>query len=537
MSRLSIVGIGPGNPEELTPRARRALEEAERIVGYHRYVEQIRPEFPDKQYYTTGMRGEMERVNFAVDSALEGVRTVVVSSGDASVYGMASLALETAMEKGMDLTGIEVIPGITAALSCGAVLGSPLSCDFAVISLSDQLVPWERIAGRLDAAASGDLPLVLYNPGSRQRKGHLERACGIIRKYKAPDTVCAVVRNAGRVEESYRILSLTELEQEQVDMVSTVFIGSAETRNLQNRMVTPRGYQNKYRLYAGDDTENSQKNDSSSSREEQKMKRKAYKQEQSGQELLIFGGTSEGRTLAEIALESGYIPTVSVVSEYGREAAAESAAGIRIVSGRMPEETIRKMLSEGRYVCVIDATHPYAKHISKSITRAASAEGIRRIRISRITEGLSESRGRSFTDMESIIRYLNEREGNVFFATGSNASQHYAKLRDLDERGYIRILPSEDALAKVRAAGFRSSHILCMQGPFSEEMNAACYHYAEAEWLVTKVSGREGGFDSKISAAEKLGLKILLLTPPEYKEDPDEYTLAEAESLIREKEL
>ena len=537
---LSVVGIGPGNPEDMTPRARGALREAEQIVGYQRYLDLIRNEFPDKEYFSTGMRGELERVHYAVDSALGGVKTAVISSGDAAVYGMASLVLEVALEKGIDPGEIEIIPGITAALSCGAILGSPLSCDFAVISLSDQLVPWERIEKRLEAAARGDFPVVLYNPSSRQRKEHLRRACEIIRKWKSPDTVCAVVRNAGREGQESRMMSLAELAAESVDMLSTVFIGSADTVAVRDRMITPRGYQQKYGCLAGGETghpdrigspgllqQNGREIPNDPGHSQQRNK---------GRKLLIFGGTTEGRKLAGIADEAGYRVTLSVVSAYGRETAEQAGAPVEILEGRMPETEIRRLLESGRYDCVMDATHPYATHISGSIARAAADAGVRCICIRReIGTGAGEQM--IFPDVASAIHYLNSQQGNVFFATGSNAAEQYVKLKDLKDRGYIRILPSETALRKVREAGFRSSHILCMQGPFTEEMNMACFHYADAEWLVTKASGKEGGYDSKVSAAEKLGIRVLVIRPPDYSEKAQICHLEEAEQLIRAGEL
>ena len=537
MKKLSVIGIGPGSPEEMTPRARGEIEKAELIVGYRFYVDLIRDLFPEKEYYTTGMRGEIDRVDYAVSRAVEGDSVAVICSGDAEVYGLASLVFQIAVSRGMDLRRIEIIPGITAALSCGAVLGSPLSCDFAVISLSDHLVPWERIERRLNGAAGADLPIVLYNPGSRQRREHLRRACELIGKYKRPDTVCAVVRNAGRTGESHRILLLSELASQPVDMFTTVFIGSGDTLVYEERMITPRGYDNKYGF-----TEKAE-DQSVSGYDEQNSQDKClpYSPENDsgdGQpgKLLIFGGTTEGRKLAQTASEAGYSVTLSVASDYGKETAENAGERIRILSGRKTEEEICRLLIEGRYLCVIDSTHPYAQHISGSISRAASSAKVRCIRIKRETD-VAGGDQMMFSDMAAVITYLNRQEGNVFFATGSNASEEYTKLRDLKDRGFIRILPSETALTKIKAAGFRSSHIICMQGPFTEEMNMACFRYADAEWLVTKASGKEGGYDAKRSAAGKLGMKILVIRPPEYQEDVQVCSFSEAELMIREQGL
>lgn len=241
--KLYIVGIGPGRREGLTLEAEQALRNSALIVGYQVYTEQVRQFFPEKEkeYVSTGMRQEQARVQLALEAAQN--RTVsLVCSGDAAVYGMAGLALE--MGERYPGTEIEVIAGVTAALSGGAVLGAPLTHDFAVISLSDLLTPMETILKRLRCAAEGDFTIVLYNPSSAKRADYLQKACDILLQYKAPETVCGYVRNIGREGQESRILLLSELRDTSVDMFTTVFIGNAETRIASGRMVTPRGYRN-----------------------------------------------------------------------------------------------------------------------------------------------------------------------------------------------------------------------------------------------------------------------------------------------------
>lgn len=239
MNKLSVVGIGPGSYDQMTIRAAQALKEAQVIAGYSVYVELVKPHFPDKEYLVTPMRKEADRCRMAIDAACAGKSVAMISSGDAGVYGMAGLIYELA--QGRDLQ-IEVIPGVTAALSGGAVLGAPLTHDFAVISLSDLLTPWEKIEARLDMAARADFSIVLYNPSSMKRADYLRRAVEILLRHKAPETVCGAVRNIGRAGESYELMSLTELADYQADMFTTVFIGNSQTRNLSGKMVTPRGY-------------------------------------------------------------------------------------------------------------------------------------------------------------------------------------------------------------------------------------------------------------------------------------------------------
>lgn len=243
MGKLLIVGIGPGGGEFLTGQARSALECAEILCGYTVYVDLIRPLYPEKQTYATPMLKEMDRCRWALEQAQQGKTVAMLCSGDAGVYGMAGPVLE--LSEQFPQVELEVVPGVTAALSGGAVLGAPLMHDFCVISLSDLLTPWETIEKRLRCAAEGDFPICLYNPCSKRRSGHLRRACGILLESKAPETVCGWVRNIGREGQESRVLTLGELGQEQLDMFSTVFIGASSTRHLGPWMVTPRGYERK----------------------------------------------------------------------------------------------------------------------------------------------------------------------------------------------------------------------------------------------------------------------------------------------------
>ena len=242
MSRLFVVGLGPGNEAGLTGQAYLALESSDLICGYSVYVEQVRQFLPHKRYLATAMRSETERCRLALEAA-ERQTVSMVCSGDAGIYGMAGLILQLAGER--PACEIEIIPGMTAAASGAALLGAPLMQDFAVISLSDLLVPWELIAQRLKGAAWGDFVIVLYNPGSHGRAGHLRRACDILLQSRGPDTPCGLVRQVGRPGETSRLLTLGELRDTRVDMFTTVFIGNSRTRLINGKMVTPRGYEDK----------------------------------------------------------------------------------------------------------------------------------------------------------------------------------------------------------------------------------------------------------------------------------------------------
>lgn len=241
LNKLYVVGIGPGEADQMTVRALRALESCDVIAGYGVYVDLVKPLLADKEYLVTPMRREVDRCRMAIDCALSGKTTAMISSGDAGVYGMAGLIYELAAGKDVE---IEVVPGVTAALSGGAVLGAPLTHDFAVISLSDALTPWEKIEARLSCAAQADLCIAIYNPSSHRRPDYLKRGCEILLRYISPETVCGLVKNIGREGEAYNVMTLGELKDTQVDMFTTVFIGNRMTRVIGGKMITPRGYKN-----------------------------------------------------------------------------------------------------------------------------------------------------------------------------------------------------------------------------------------------------------------------------------------------------
>lgn len=242
MNKLYVVGIGPGEYEQMTIKAINALKESEVIIGYTVYVDLIKDHFGDKEFLTTPMKKEVDRCILAFEEAERGKNVSLVCSGDSGIYGMAGLILEIGQKyEGIE---VEIIPGITAASSGAAVLGAPLIHDFAVISLSDLLTPMEKIEKRLQCAAEADFGICLYNPSSKKRHDYLRKACDIVLKFASEDTICGVVRNIGREGEAMEVMSLKELRDKEVDMFTTVYIGNSQTKNINGKMVTPRGYKN-----------------------------------------------------------------------------------------------------------------------------------------------------------------------------------------------------------------------------------------------------------------------------------------------------
>jgi precorrin-3B C17-methyltransferase len=246
---LAVVGIGPGSEEHLTPAARRAIAGAETVVGYGAYLDLVAPLLEGKALVRGRMTGEVERVAEAVARARAGARVALVSSGDAGVYGMASLALETLRAAGWrqgDAPALTVVPGVTALLACAARVGAPLGHDFCAVSLSDLLTPWPVVARRLEAAGAGDFVVGLYNPASARRRRPLEAAREILLRHRAPGTPVAVVTAVDRAEERVALGDLAGLLDLEVGMTSTVIVGSSRTVRWEGLLLTPRGYSDKY---------------------------------------------------------------------------------------------------------------------------------------------------------------------------------------------------------------------------------------------------------------------------------------------------
>jgi len=238
--KLYVVGIGPGDYKKMTIEVVECLNQCDVIVGYKTYIALIKEYFSEKEFLQTSMRGEIERCHMAFQEAQKGKRVAVISSGDAGIYGMAGLIYE--LRKEYPKVEVEILPGVTAASSGASVLGAPLVHDFAVISLSDLLTPWDIIEKRLKKAAEGDFSIVIYNPSSHKREDYLKRACKILEAILPKEQICGYIRNIGREEMSWKVCTLGELQEVSADMFTTIFIGNSQTKIIGGKMVTPRGY-------------------------------------------------------------------------------------------------------------------------------------------------------------------------------------------------------------------------------------------------------------------------------------------------------
>ena len=251
--KLFIVGVGPGHHDHMTFRAKKVIEESDTIVGYTTYVNLVQDLISGKDVYQYAMTQEVERAQQCIDLAKEGKIVSLVSSGDPGIYGMAGLIYETLAESGWDpKTGlqVEIVPGVSALNSCSAIIGSPLMTDFAVLSMSDLLVPWEIIVKRVEAAAQGDFVIVIYNPSSKKRIHQIQETRKILLKYRKPSTPVAIIKGAYRESQTVVMTDLENLEKhsDKLGMISTVIVGNSSTYNYKDLMINPRGYKSKYNL-------------------------------------------------------------------------------------------------------------------------------------------------------------------------------------------------------------------------------------------------------------------------------------------------
>ncbi|HYL66345.1 MAG TPA: precorrin-3B C(17)-methyltransferase [Nitrosopumilaceae archaeon] len=251
--KLYIVGVGPGHHDHMTFRAKQVIEESNTIVGYETYVNLVEDLIDGKEVHRYAMTQEVERAHQCIDLAKSGKIVSLVSSGDPGIYGMAGLIYEVLAEEGWDRKNglyVEIVPGVSSLNSCAALVGSPLMTDFAVVSMSDLLVPWEIIVKRVEAAAQGDYVIVIYNPSSKKRIHQLQDTRKILLKYRSPTTPVAIVKGAFRESQTIVLTDLENLENhaDQLGMISTVIVGNSSTYTYQDLMINPRGYTSKYNI-------------------------------------------------------------------------------------------------------------------------------------------------------------------------------------------------------------------------------------------------------------------------------------------------
>ena len=251
--KLYIVGVGPGHHDHMTFRAKEVIGESDTIVGYETYVNLVQDLIKGKTIHRYAMTQEVERAHQCIDLAKSGKIVSLVSSGDPGIYGMAGLIYETLAESGWnpkDGLQVEIVPGVSALNSCASITGSPLMTDFAVVSMSDLLVPWEVIQKRVESAAQGDFVIVIYNPASKKRIHQLQDTRKVLLKYRKPSTPVAIIKGAFRESETVVMTDLENLPNysDELGMITTVIIGNSSTYTYKDLMINPRGYKSKYNL-------------------------------------------------------------------------------------------------------------------------------------------------------------------------------------------------------------------------------------------------------------------------------------------------
>lgn len=510
---LYVVGIGPGHPGGMTLEAKAALEQCGVIAGYTVYTALLELHFPEKEYYSTAMRQEEERCRWALSTAAAGRDVALVCSGDAGIYGMAGLLyqLRAAMPEAAAVE-IRVIPGVTAASSGAALLGAPLTHDFAVISLSDLLTDAETIWKRVRAAADSGMIICLYNPASRKRKTYLRKACDLILEYRRPETVCGYVRNIGREGETSGVLTLAALRDFAADMFTTIYIGNDTTVQIGGHMVTPRGYPAERR----------------------------QKCAVTGR-IVIFGGTSEGTALYRHCIIHKIPAVICVATAYGaqvlretRETDRDAPASVEIRVGRLTAEEMERFFASQHTPLVLDATHPFAQEVTENIRQACAASRIPYRRVRRVvseTDAQTEQAGPApliFDSIGDAVLFLKGQAGNILATTGSRDICAYTALPDFRERLYVRVLPEPDTIRACMDLGITGRHLSAMQGPFTEAMNYGFLKEFAIRWLVTKQSGGPGGFYEKRSAAMRAGAGLIEIRKP----DETGITLSEAIAIM-----
>lgn len=509
--KLNLVSVGPGFISLIPPLAEIALRESEVVVGYKLYFTWIQSLIEGKEIHSFSLTEERERARKAIACARGGKIVSLVSSGDIGIYGMAPLVLEGMRED--EEFQLQIIPGVSAASSSAALLGSPLSHDFATLSLSDLLCPWEWIEDRARHLARGDLVIALYNVQSQSRPDGIYRILRVLLEEKKANTWCGVVRNAFRPDQNVCLCSLAELQERQFDMLTTIIVGNRFTQRKGRFIYTPRGYYG----WTVEDAGNADNagNGQSMVLTTESQPLTANCRLTPANPVWVFAGTVDGNALAAELSRRGYGVIVSTASDYGAEIASVALPGIEVRSGRLGVAARRSQLKASGAVAIVDATHPFAIEISGQLHQLAAELNIPYIRYERPAAVLP-SFARQAPDMPAAARLAIEIGQRIFLATGIKDLDTFIRQPAAEHRDwFLRITPDTASLELALKAGVSRSHICAMQGPFSTDLNLALWSAWKVDCVVTKESGEAGGFASKAEAAAKLGISFIVVRRPQ----------------------
>jgi len=491
---LNLVSVGPGYSNLIVPRAEAALRGSDVIVAYELYLRWIEPWIAGKEIHTPPLTQERERALLAIDKARGGAKVSLISSGDIGIYAMAALAFEELRDD--DTFEVNVIPGITSANACASLLGSPLSHDFATLSLSDLLCPWEWIEQRAHHIAQADLACVLYNVQSAGRQQGVYRVLNLMLESKAPHTLCGVVKNAYRPGQEVSIYRLDELPALKFDMLTTIVIGNRFTRRKRDKIFTPRGYND----WSTSDT------DAFSSKGKEAIPDAA---------VWVFSGTGDGNALAREIAAKGYPVVISAATEHGGEIANSDCPGVTVWSGRQGVEARRQALVRHRARTLVDATHPYASVMSEQLIGLSAELAIPYLRYER-PASKPHPQAISCASMSDAAEQAISCGKRIFLATGSKDIGTFLQAPGASDREwFVRVTPEPEFIQRAIDLGMSRSHLCAMQGPFSEAFNIALWRDWEIDCVVTKESGEAGGYLAKVAAAKVLDIPFVVVRRPD----------------------
>jgi precorrin-6x reductase len=494
---LNLVSVGPGTSDLIVPRAREALANSDVIVGYELYLRWITPWIEGKQIHTPPLTQERERALLAIEKARAGQTVALISSGDIGIYAMAALAFDEMRED--DTYVVNVVPGITAANACASLLGSPLSHDFATLSLSNLMCPWGWIEHRARHIAAADLACVLYNVQSDTRVEGVYRILEILLEHKSPDTLCGVIRNAYRPDQAVAIHRLGELSALRFDMLTTIVVGNRFTRRKREWIFTPRGYNDwtNGEVPAGVESDVGAGPD---------LPKNA---------VWVFSGTGDGNALVRALADRQGPIIVSTASEYGGEVAREDCPGVTVWAGRQGVETRRRALLGSHARAIVDATHPYAVQMSEQLIGLSRELDIPYLRYER-PSSVDPETALLCSSVEEAAERAIVMGRRIFLATGSKDLATFLDAPSADSREwFVRMTPDPALIRRAIGLGVPREHILAMQGPFSEAFNTALWRDQRIDCVVTKDSGEAGGFSAKARAAAALDIPLLVIRRPQ----------------------
>ncbi len=481
---LYLISVGPGNINQMTIASIEAINKSNVIIGYGLYFKWIKPLLANQEIIDLPLTQEKQRAEVAVVRARSGETVAVISSGDIGIYGMASLIFETMADT--DDFIVKVLPGVSAANATASLLGAPLAHDFACLSLSDLLCPWQWIEDRARNLAKCDMVIALYNVQSKTRINGIYKILNLLLEFKSSDTICGIVSNAYREDQSIIKCSLIELLDKTFDMYTTIIIGNKFTTQKQDSMYTPRGY-NDFKVNT---TMNIPKNS-----------------------IWLFAGTSDGNELANKLADLNYSVIISTATSYGMANAKFNCPNSIVINNLLtPHERFNHIKDSAKYI--IDATHPFAVNISKQLMDISHNLKVPYLRYERPVV-TNYKKSLLVDSCQEAIAMAKTFGKNIFLAIGIKKLEIFLKDQDVNRKNlFLRCLPFGDSIDNALNLGILPENIIAMQGPYSSSFNKVLWENWKINCVITKESGLEGGLSEKIEACENLNIPLIIIKRP-----------------------